>query len=80
MASAAFDCASLLASVGYVILKGSQEECAKSASGWSGPVQSILLKEVLEETLGQILRIVRIIPATPGKGVNGIPVVRTQLC
>ena len=79
MASASFDCPSLFSKVGYIILKGSQEECAKSTLDRSGPVQGILPKEVLKETLGQILRIVRIEPPTARKRVKWIPVPAAQL-
>jgi hypothetical protein len=62
-----------------MILKRSQEECSKFAPDRRGLIQGILLKEVLKETLGQILRIVRIIPPTARKRVKWVPVPAAQL-
>ena len=52
MASASLDCPGLFSGVGYVVVKRSQEECSKSTPGRGGPVQSILLEQVLKEALG----------------------------
>jgi hypothetical protein len=57
-----------------MILKRSQKEGSKSTPDRSRHFQSILLDEVLKEALGYILRIVRIIAATPRKRVNWIPI------